>query len=455
MKRLFLLSLACAGSLCAVAAPEKTPAAAAEQSVQTRLATILQDMVKKNSDDFYDAAALVYDATGDVTAFIRMMSDMADKGNAAAKLWKARHCYIKAAAQRRNSAEGLKLLEGAVASRYVPAMVEYAAKATLQTDDEKLAKRGMSVLMDACRQGSPKARALYLTVSGRIQNGGLTQPEIVSELKKKNFYLEEMIASLQVEQESGVVWLERAAEHGSSFAPFILSQAVTDAAKSSQYLQLAVERHEPAALGHVGMQTTMAEMVQNGGESAERMAQGMRSLGIAAMLNTPAAVQMLAFLYANGQGTDIPRERIAELFRLAHECGEPNGTAGLGYCKVLGAGCPQDVQGGIALMEQARDKGSNWVNQALASLYFNGDGVKADMRKAIDAFSEDHLNGNRHAYAMMAVLTALGNDSAKPDPRSARVYLNMAISGGDVQAQQLYDVFLKEGKWRFMDDLTR
>lgn len=455
MKRLFLLSLACAGGLCSAAAPVKAPAAAAEQSVQTRLSAVLQDMVKKNSDDFYDAAVLVYDATGDVTSFFRMMSELADKGNPAAMLWKARHCYIKAAAQRRECTEGLRLLEKAVASRYVPAMVEYAAKATLQTKDEKQAKKGMSVLMDACRQGSFKARALYLTVSGRIQNGGLTQPEIVSELKKKNFYLEEMIASLQVEQESGVVWLERATEHGSSFAPFILSQAVTDAEKSRKYLQMAVDRHEPAALGHVGMQATTAEMVQNGGESAQRMAQGLRTLSIAAMLNTPAAVQMLAFLYANGQGGDIPRERIVELFRLAHECGEPNGTAGLGYCKVLGAGCPQDVQGGVALMEQARDKGSNWVNQALASLYFNGDGVKADMRKAIDAFSEDYLNGNRHAYAMMAVLTALGNASAKPDSRAARVYLNMAIGGGDIQAQQLYDVFVKEGKWRFMDDLTR
>jgi TPR repeat protein len=106
-------------------------------------------------------------------------------------------------------------------------------------------------------------------------------------------------------------------------------------------------------------------------------------------------------------------------------------------------------------MEDARAKGAKWVNQAFASMYFNGDGVKADMRKAIDALSEDYLNGSRHAYAMMAALTAIGNASAKPDPSSARVYLDMAIQSGDRDARMYYDMFLKEGKWRFMEELTR
>lgn len=122
---------------------------------------------------------------------------------------------------------------------------------------------------------------------------------------------------------------------------------------------------------------------------------------------------------------------------------------------VLGAGCRQDAEAGVALMEQARDKGAQWVNQALASMYFNGDGVKADMRKAMDALSEDYLNGSRHAYAMMAALTAIGNESARPNPSTARVYLNMAIQNGDMEAQAYYDAFVKEGKWRFLEELAR
>lgn len=450
MKHLVLASLVCVGSLSAVSAAPAT-AAVAPQNAETLLQAELASLIKNNSEDFYAAAAAVYDATGDVTAFYRMMQQQSDKGNAAAQLWYARHLQMKSATDKSKLAQAQKLLEKAAAAHYLPAMVDFAAQATLPTASDADNKRGMSVLMNACRRGSSKARALYLMVSGRMLNGGLTQPEIISELKKKNYYLEEMVANLQQNAQSRMVWMERAAENGSAFAPFMLFQMVPDAAKAEQYLQMATERHLPAALGHVGMVTTTREMV--GEQNEEQISKGMRLLAISAMLNTPLAVQKLAYLYANGQGNNIPKERIVELFRLSHECGDPNGTAGVGYCMVLGAGCQQDVKTGLQYMEKARENGSNWVNQAFASMYFNGDGVQPDMRKAMDALLEDHLCGNRLAYTLMAVLTALGNDSAKPDPRGARLYLNMSMQNGDLHAQPRYELLLKEGKWRYMSEL--
>ena len=65
------------------------------------------------------------------------------------------------------------------------------------------------------------------------------------------------------------------------------------------------------------------------------------------------------------------------------------------------------------------------------------------------------MNGSRHAYAIMAAITALGNASAKGDERSARMYLQMAVSNGDFQAQEFYDMIVKEGKWRFLEELTK
>lgn len=453
MKNLFLLTLACAGSLSAVAAPEVAPSAVTEQSLETRLTAALDNMVKKNSEDFYDAAVLVYDATGDAMAFFRMMDKQAAAGHPAACLWKSNLLGMQMKNDAAVSTVYNAMLGKASANKYVPGMVAFAANGVLPTATEAERKKGMAVLMDACRAGSAKGRALYLIVSGRIQ-GGLTQPEIASELKKKNFYLEEMIASMQPDMQSGVVWMEKAAEHGSLVAPFMLCQALPGE-KAELYLKMALDRHYPAALGHVGMDIVVRETVNSAAADPKKVAEGMRMLSIAAMLGNPVAMQMLAYLNANGQGNNLSKENIVELFRLAHSCGEIDATAGLGYCKVLGAGCPQDVQGGLALMEDARAKGAKWVNQAFASMYFNGDGVKADMRKAIDALSEDYLNGSRHAYAMMAALTAIGNASAKPDPSSARVYLDMAIQSGDRDARMYYDMFLKEGKWRFMEELTR
>ncbi len=451
MKHLFFLSLVCGGTLSAVSALANVGSAAVTQNVETRLSAELQGLVKKNSEDFYDAAALVYDATQDVTAFAPMMKKLADRGNAAAQLWQARFMLM----QNESDTKALAVLEKAAGSKYLPAMVEYAAQCTLPGSPDARAAKGRKVLMEACRLGSAKGRALYLVVSGRFQNASLTQPEIVSELKKKNFYLEEMIAALQADSTSALVWMERAAEHGSAVTPFLIWSNMPQGEKAQAYLNMALERHLPAALGHVGYQSVLAETMRADGGDKAKTADAFRMLAISAMLNTPESIQMLAYFYANGQGGEVPKERIAELFRLAHNCGHPDGTAGLGYCMVLGAGCKQDVQGGIALMEKAAANGAKWVYQALASMYFNGDGVKPDMRKAIDAFAEDHLNGARHSYAMMAVITALGNASAKPDARAARVYLNMARENGDMEAEGLYNIFLKDGRWRFLEELLQ
>ncbi len=452
MKYTLLLALFCAAGLCSAAPSAKAPATA--QSIESVLNAALQDMVKKNSEDFYDAAACVYDNGGNVMSFAALMTAAADKGNPAAQLWQSRYLKMFADTDPTVVDKAVKLLEKAAATGYVPAMVEYAGLVYSRSGADSEQKKALNVLMQACRKGSPKARALYLMVSGRMQSSGLSSPEIVSELKKKNYYLEEMIAAAQSDETSFSIWMERASEHGSAFAAFTLCQ-FADPVKADEYLKLAVDRHLPAALGHMGLGIVRREAARMEQYDAKVAAEGLRMLNLSAMLCTPAALSSLASLYAEGYGENVSRELICELFRLSHRCGDPNGTAGLGYCMVLGAGCKQDSAAGLVLMESARDKGAQWVNQALASMYFNGDGVPADMNKAISALTDDYVSGSHHAYAIMAAITALGNDSAKADERRARLYLQMAVSNGDSQAPDFYDMIVKEGKWRFLEELTK
>ncbi len=447
---LFILSLVCIGGIC----PMSVQAApAVVQAPQSSLSTILRDMVKQNSDDFYNAAAAEYDSGGNMLTFSSKMIAEAGKGNPAALLWQAKYLNMFAPTEPEQVASSLKLLERAAATEYVPAMVEYAGMVYAQTDSDAERKKAMRVLMQACKKGSPKARALYLIVSGRMQSGGITAPEIVSELKKKNYYLEEMIAAAQQEESSFLMWMERAAEHGSAFAAFTLCDFVSPD-KVETFMKLAESRHLPAALGHKGLMTVRQQAARMEQYDAAIAAEGLRKLHISAMMCTPVAMNSLASLYAEGYGEKFSKELVCELFRLAHRCGDPNGTAGLGYCMVLGAGCKQDAAAGLALMESARDKGAQWVNQALASMYFNGDGVPADMNKAISALTEDYVSGSRHAYAIMAAITKLGNAAAKPDERRAQLYLEMASANGDAQAPIFYDLIVKDGKWRFLETLA-
>lgn len=450
-KHLFLLCLTCAGSLSMFAPVTAAPAAA--QSTQADLNAILQDMVKRNSDDFYAAAAAEYDAGGDMSSFTKKMEAAAGKGNAAAMLWNARYHNMFAAKTPELTEVTQRLLEKAAATGYVPAMVEYAGQVFSRSDSETDRKKAMRVLMEACKKGSSKARALYLMVSGRMQSGGITSPEIVSELKKKNYYLEEMIAAAQQDESTFLMWMERAAEHGSAFAAFTLCEFVPQD-KAEKFMKLAEERHLPAALGHVGLMTVRQQAARMEAYDAAIAAEGLRKLHISAMMCTPVAMNSLASLYAEGYGDKVSKELICELFRVAHDCGDPNGTAGLGYCMVMGAGCKQEPAAGLALMEAARDKGAQWVNQALASMYFNGDGVPADMDKAISALTDDYVSGSLHAYAIMAAITKLGNATTKPDEKRAQLFLDMAAANGDVHARVFYDMIVKEGKWRFLELLA-
>ncbi len=451
-KHLFFLCLTCTGGLSLLAPAMAAPVAA--QRPQADLNAILQDMVKSNSDDFYAVAAAEYDAGGDMSSFTRKMKSAAGGGNAAAMLWYARYQNMFAVKDPGVAAITQPLLEKAAATGYVPAMVEYAGQVFSREDSETTRKKAMRVLMEACKKGSSKARALYLMVSGRMQSGGITSPEIVSELKKKNYYLEEMIAAAQQEESSFLVWMERAAEHGSAFAAFTLCEFVPQD-KAEKFMKLAEERHLPAALGHTGLMIVRQQAARMEQYDAAVAAEGLRKLHISAMLCTPLAMNSLAGLYAEGYGENVSKELICELYRLAHDCGDPNGTAGLGYCMVMGAGCKQEPAAGLALMEQARDKGAQWVNQALASMYFNGDGVPADMGKAISALTDDFVNGSLHAYAIMAAITRLGNATAAPDEKRAQLYLDMATANGDTSAPIFYDMIVKEGKWRFLELLAQ
>lgn len=466
--RLFTIMAAIGCAACGLpqlaAATQGTPPAspaALPMDMAGRLNDLLAAMTKTNDDDFYAAASLVVDAAGDEQDFLRLMTAAADAGSPAARYWLATYLLPTGEKDPAAAARAVGLMEAAAGQGYVPAMVEYACLLSAGVGCGKDQKKAMSVLMDACKQGSQRARAIYLLFTGRLEAGNLELPEIASELKKGNYYLEEILATRQTEAAEAERWLRLADSHGSALAPYALTQLQdlpgVNPQEALSLLQRAAERHHVQAMSLLGMVMMRPDLVQGGNApsgSREEAQQGMRLLLIATALGDTS---VLATMLANGEWeTDTPAAgRICSLFRRNYMSGKEDG-AGLGYCMATGKGCPQDVEGGLALLEESRRQGTaQWVNQALASLYFNGDGVKADLRKSIDYLGEDAAAGAIHAYAMMAALTALGNSHTPPDLRQAGFYLKMAVEAGDTQARQVYDSILHEGGWRFMPALFR
>ncbi len=449
--------------------PAPAAVSPSEASLAVRLRALLDEMEASQSQDFYEAARLVLAENGDPAAFYSLMEEASRAGSAAATVWLAPVELNRLAVCERlvpaHQPEALKARAAEMRARvraaadkgYHPAYI-YAAnmmgKGLGGPVDEAAAQR---YLVAGSKAGCAEARAGYLLFSGRLQKSGIKDPAVAAELSRNNYYLEELIARGCGDTAEGVKWLRLACEHGSALAPYLLTQSSAAALaekESMEMLQLAADRHQPDAMDFLGnLKLRARELSARSGIALEEdVAGGVELLRLAATLGQPEAAQSLATAMAQGVLGTPSVQQVCSLYRMAAEQGDALGMAGYGYCLMAGRGCAADAETGLALLQRAIEAGAQWGNQALASVYFNGDGVKPDLRRAVNALGEDAALGSVHAYAIMAALTALGNEGAAPDSFRARVYLEMARDE-DPEAQAVYDAIIAQKGWRFLSAL--
>ncbi len=449
--------------------PPAAPAQVETAPLATRLHALLDEMEKAQRDDVYDAAKLVLAETGDPTAFYALMEEASKAGSAVATVWLApiemervavRHELTSSWEPQVRDPRAVEMRARVLAAAgkgYRPA---YALAANIVgrpfggDPDEAEAKR---LLMEGSKAGCPQARVGYLLLSGRLQKGGTKDPAVAAELKRSNAYLEETLARISGDTAEGVAWLRRATEHGSALAPYVLTQSSAAALpeqEAMEMLKLSAERHYPDALAFLGNIRLHARALSaaTGLGIEEDLAGGLVLLKLAAALGHAEAARSLASAMVLEEGGKHAPEIICALYRMAAEHGDPQGMAGYGYCLLAGRGCTQDAARGEELLRRAQGKNAQWVNQALASAYYNGFGVKPDLRRAVNALGEDAAMGSQHAYAIMAALTALGNEGTAPDAFRARIYLDMA-KDEDPEAQAVYDAIIAAKGWRFLPGL--
>ncbi len=446
----------------------ETPASPQEAALPLaeRLRAQLDAMEQANSQDFYEAAKLVLAETGDPTAFYPLMEAASGAGSAAATLWLAPLDIARMkmeGAPLEASPRAVELharVKAAAEKGYRPALVlasRLAASGIGAAADMPAATR---YLVEGSKQGCQQARAGYLVLTGRLQKGGVEEPAVAAELARNNFYLEEIIAHGMGDTVEGVHWLRRATEHGSALAPYLLTQsrsAALSERESMEMLALAAGRHHVDAMDFLGNIRLRANdlSASTGLTVEEDIEGGLELLRLAAALGQPEAAQSLATALAQGQGTKeagakVPVAQICALYRMAAEMGDPQGMAGYGYCLMAGLGCKADAGRGEALLNRAVEKGAQWASLALASAYYNGFGVKPDMRRAVNALGESAAMGSAHAYTVMAAITALGNEGTAPDLARARIYLDMAVAEDEADARGVYQTLMDSRGWRFL-----
>ncbi len=445
----------------------------ASESVQTvaieqQFGQALNNMVKTGSEDFYEAARIVADNGGSVCTFQNMMQKQADAGNAAAIVWLVMYRLPYTAIGTPEYDRMLSDLDKAMRAKYTPA---YILSATIRHNTDK--EKAKQHLVEACKTGNSKARALYILHTGRLALDKLNAPEVRSELNKKNHYLEELVANLQISDIKIVEWMKKASAHGSVTAPFILSQSpanvITDAERF-EYLKTAVKRHHVMAMYIYGSTLINPNVYdpQDTLKIEKNEAEGRKMLELAAMLGSPQAAFDLAVYAADNKLSVCNAAEVYHLFDYAARCGLSDGNVGKGYCLVLGAGCVPDVQQGLKLLESGRNMGNTLAYQALASVYYNGfGGVKPDLKKASDYLMEAVAAGSPSAYTVMAAITAMGSADTPPDATMADIYLQFAKDDLcskmyhethytiNERVQKLYDDIVASRSWCVFPELVK
>lgn len=430
------------------------PAVQAEISDPAPVQEALAQVAQENSEDLFPAVEAVLNAGGDVEDYMRLMRAAAKDGAPAAQLWLARteleKLIVKGgdAVMADEAVRASKALAGAAKAGYVPALLEQSHLAGAGIGRQPSEKEGMRLLTEACKAGSVRARAAYLLVSGRLDARDWTLPEVASELDKGNFYLEEIIASLYGTEEEAKAWYEKAAEHGSARAAYVLSQAYEESISEEQaaaYLKLAAERHLPEALAAVGM----LEINGDGAIVPVNREQGMRRLQQSLMLGYQPVAVTLASQYMAEPGKHSA-ESILALYKNAAELGDGRAMVAYAYCLATGRGCAADADKGKEMLKNLAYNGMPYASLALADLLFNGVGGEPDVRAAVNALGEAASAGVPQCYTLMAALTAFGTEKTKGDERRAESYLRMAEDNHEQAPRELYQSMLEEKQWHFL-----
>lgn len=423
----------------------------------------LDEVKVKQSENLGPVVAAVLEATGgDEQAYWRMMHCAADAGHPVALTWLARQALVQLHGQgldAETAPQAVKLraaMEQAAATGYIPAVVEMAHFCGSGVGAPADEKKGMEYLMQACKANSPRARAAYLMLSGRLEKEGASSPAVVAELKRQNYYVEEFLSALVANNDEArsQEWLTQAAAHGSPGAAGLLAMFYLQQGKDSlgyDFLKLAAERDHAESLAHLAAWTLPGAELPEGLKTlvTQDTAAAIRLFQRAALLGYTPALVPLAGEY-HKEPEKYPAERVFELYRRAADAGDPRGGVAYSYCLATGRGCAADAGRGVHVLRQLVDAGVAFANLALADLYFNGSGVQADLPKALSYLSAAASAGVPKVYTLMAVLAQLGNASKASEPARARMYLRMAEERGEADAQAAFDEMVKLGGWKFI-----
>lgn len=160
---------------------------------------------------------------------------------------------------------------------------------------------------------------------------------------------------------------------------------------------------------------------------------------------------MLGLMYSKGDGVLQDVNKALDYWNKAADDGNPGALFQLGRASLDGSlGMREDVASGIALLEQAANKGSQDASMLLGRMYARGNGVEQDMERAMKWYGQAAAAGNAHAQYILG-MACLEGAGVPVDERKAFSWLQMAAGQEHVDAMMMLSACYSTGKGTSQD----
>jgi TPR repeat protein len=202
---------------------------------------------------------------------------------------------------------------------------------------------------------------------------------------------------------------------------------------------------EAAKLGDRNAPKRLADMYIRGEGVPADEAKGVALLEAAATSGDAAALITLGDWYSRGELAPVDAERAIEFYRRAAEAGLPLGLAKIGDLYRTGVrGLAADVEIAVDYYERAVALNNNVARRTLATMYLDGNGVRANPDRGAELLRDAALSGDASAALSLAVIYSR-NEPYLADFEQASQYYKLAVAAGSRNANVRMGVALLEG----------
>ncbi|HEY8577756.1 MAG TPA: hypothetical protein VIL88_15625 [Devosia sp.] len=240
--------------------------------------------------------------------------------------------------------------------------------------------------------------------------------------------------------------LEHAATAGDIVAKIELARMLLNEPESgSNWGRAAGLLHQAARTGDAWSVSILASLYREGKGVPEDGRQVMKLLIPLAAKGSIGAVAGLGDLFASGATPIAPDpQRAARYFARAAAEGDVHSKYQLALMLLDGNGVRADIARAITLLEELNRSGDPWISIQLGEVYASGKSGPAE--RAIDYFAQAAETGNASAMVRLAQMYQTGIGTVGPDLQIAMDLLEQAAALGDMGGQvQLALVLLASG----------